>query len=319
MEKIKFSEWLELWMKKEKPFLKESTYATYTNIIENHIKTSLGQKKLDEITSSDLQSLIFEKLTSGRLDRKGSLARKSVKDIISIIKSSLNYAMKENIIKEKLLVCKFPTNEKLENIKIFTSEEQKSLFNYITLNLNKKNLGLLICLNLGLRLGEICGLKWKDINLNEEVLTINHTIQRIYLKEKNFKGTKIIISTPKTKSSHRTIPLGKELVNMMKKFKINDENYLLSGKEKYIEPCTYRRYYYKILECLKISKLKFHSLRHTFSTKSIELGVDYKTVSEILGHSSINTTLNLYVHPHTEYKKKCIEAVFKNLKNNKKF
>ena len=149
------------------------------------------------------------------------------------------------------------------------------------------------------------------MDLKTEVININHTIQRIYIS--TAKKSKVIISSPKTESSRRKIPIASELMPLLQQFKSNSDFYVISGEKKYIEPRTYRKFFKKMLNILKISKLKFHSLRHTFATQAIENGIDYKTVSEILGHASIGITLNLYVHPDLKHKKECLNKIFNNL------
>ncbi|BBM36173.1 tyrosine-type recombinase/integrase [Pseudoleptotrichia goodfellowii] len=313
IEDMKYEKLADLWLEREKNFLKISTYSTYKNLHETHIKPVFGNEFIGNISNESLQQFIFDKLKNGRLDGNGGLSRKTVKDIMTIIKISINYAVRENIIKEKSLKYKIPKTDKIREISIFTQKEQSLLFKYIASNPTSKSVGILLAMSVGLRIGELCGLKWKDIDLKNEILIINKTIQRIYIKGKKEGKSEIIISTPKSKSSYRIIPLSRDLINLLKFFQINDKNnYFLSNNEKYIEPKTYRRYYYKILEKLKIRKLKFHSLRHTFATTAIESGIDYKTVSEILGHASVNTTLELYTHPKIEHKKKCIELIFQN-------
>ena len=310
---IKFEKLADLWLKRERNFLKISTYSTYKNLYETHIKPVFGNKFIGNISSESLQQFIFDKLKNGRLDGNGRLSRKTVKDIMTIIKISINYAIRENIIKEKSLKYKIPKTDKINEINTFNQEEQSLLFKYIASNLTSKSVGILLAMSIGLRIGELCGLKWKDIDLQNEILIVNKTLQRIYFRVKKGGKSEIIISVPKSKNSYRIIPLSRNLVNFLKILQIDDKsNYFLSNNEKYIEPKTYRRYYYKILEKLKIRKLKFHSLRHTFATTAIESGIDYKTVSEILGHASVNTTLELYTHPKIEHKKKCIELIFQN-------
>lgn len=312
-KEIKYSKLVDLWLEREKNFLKISTYNTYKILCESHIKPVFGNEFINNISNEILQQFIFDKLKNGRLDGKGGLSRKTVKDIMTIIKISINYAVKENIIKEKNLKYKIPKIDKIGEINTFTQKEQTLLFKYITSNPTSKSVGILLAMSLGLRIGELCGLKWEDIDLQNEILSITKTLQRVYIKGEKRGKSEIIISAPKSKNSNRIIPLSRDLINLLKFLQINDKNnYFLSNNEKYIEPKTYRRYYYKILEKLKIKKLKFHSLRHTFATTAIESGIDYKTVSEILGHASVNTTLELYTHPKIEYKKKCIELIFQN-------
>lgn len=315
---IKFSEWIDFWLENEKSFLKESTYATYSNIIENHIKPSLGAKNINHIQNNDLQNIIFEKLNSGRLSNKKGLSLKTVKDIMTVTKSCLNSAMKNGIIKRKTFDYKFPKNISSKKIKIFSHTEHLKLFQYINSNLDEKSLGILISLLCGLRIEEVCGLKWCDIDFENEILSVNRTVQRIYIKKTISSESKIIISSPKTTSSFRNIPLSKHLIKIMKNLRKNDDFYIITGNKNFIEPRIYRKYYYSILSSLNLSKLSFHSLRHTFATQAIELGTDYKTVAEILGHSSINTTLNLYVHPKMEYKRKCLNLIYNELSSSLK-
>ena len=299
---------MDIWIKNEHNYIKESSYALYLTIIEKHLKVYFKNRKINTISSKDFESFILDKLKSGRLDGKGGLSRKTVKDMVIVLKAVLNFAMKQKIIKRKDFDYKIPQDKMLRKVEIFTFEERLKIFKYVKNNLNTKTLGILICLCTGLRIGEICALKWEDIDLKNGFININHTIQRIY--KSTIKKSKIIISSPKTENSKRKIPIASELNIILKKFDMKKEFYVISGSKKYIEPRTYRKFFKKILTILGVSKLKFHSLRHTFATQAIENNIDYKTVSEILGHSSVNTTLNLYIHPNLEYKKKCMNVIF---------
>ena len=312
---LKYEEWLDIWMEKERFFIKESTYATYTNIIENHLKTVLGKKKINNITNEDLQNFIILKLSTSKKNLEKGLALKTVKDMTVLIKNTLKTATQNKLIPFQNFQCKFPSSFSKSHLKTFSVEEQKILFKYLINNQNSKNLGILLCLQTGLRLGEICGLQWQDINLEKSTLTICRTLQKIYIKEKNKSYSKTIISTPKTKTSNRIIPLNIDFINLIKPFQQNKNNYFITNSTNYLKPHCYRYYYQKLLHFLNLPKLKFHSLRHTFATQAIELGIDCKTVSEILGHASMNATLNLYVHPKTEYKRKCLDLIYQNLKN----
>lgn len=312
---LKYEEWLDIWMEKEKFFIKESTYATYTNIIENHLKPVLGKKKINNITNEDLQNFIILKLSTSKKNLEKGLALKTVKDMTVLIKNTLKTATQNKLIPFQNFQCKFPSSFSKSHLKTFSVEEQKILFKYLINNQNSKNLGILLCLQTGLRLGEICGLQWQDINLEKSTLTICRTLQKIYIKEKNKSYSKTIISTPKTKTSNRIIPLNIDFINLIKPFQQNKNNYFITNSTNYLKPHCYRYYYQKLLHFLNLPKLKFHSLRHTFATQAIELGIDCKTISEILGHANMNTTLNLYVHPKTEYKRKCLDLIYKKLKN----
>ena len=158
-------------------------------------------------------------------------------------------------------------------------------------------------------------MKWSDINTDNGTITVNRTIERIYIVEGERKNTELVINTPKTKNSCREIPMNKELLAMVKPQKkvVNTDFYVLTNEEKPTEPRTYRNYYHRLMKRLDIPRLKYHGLRHSFATRCIESNCDYKTVSVLLGHANITTTLNLYVHPNMEQKKRCITKMFKSL------
>ena len=143
----------------------------------------------------------------------------------------------------------------------------------------------------------------------------NGTIERIYMTDDDVKHTKLVINTPNTHNSYREIPMNKELLAMVKPLKkvVNANFYVLTNEEKPTEPRTYRNYYYRLMQRLDIPRLKYHGLRHSFATRCVESNCDYKTISVLLGHANITTTLNLYVHPNMEQKKRCIGKMFKSL------
>jgi integrase len=186
---------------------------------------------------------------------------------------------------------------------------------YVTENFTFRNLGILICLNTGMRIGEVCALTWEDVDTRQGVIRVSKTIERIYVIDGEDKHTELIISTPKTKNSNREIPMTKDLLKVLKPLKaiVNGEYYVLTNDANPTEPRTYRNFYKQLLRKLDIPVLKFHGLRHSFATRCIESQCDYKTVSVILGHANISTTLNLYVHPNLEQKKRCLDKMSKAL------
>lgn len=167
------------------------------------------------------------------------------------------------------------------------------------------------------RIGEVCALTWDDIDTDNGIIHIRKTIQRIYINDNGTKKTELLIDTPKTATSMRDIPMIKDLYDLLKPLKkvVRNDYYVLTNDAMPTEPRTYRNYYKKLLNTLNIPPIKFHGLRHSFATRCIESKCDYKTVSVILGHSDISTTLNLYVHPNYDQKKKCIDKMFKSIKN----
>ena len=310
-KKILYKDWIYTWLLEKKDYIKESTYANYSNNIFNHIIPKLGNYYLNELNHKVIQDFLLELSKNGRKDNNGGLAEKTIKDITIIIKGSIKKGINEDKIKHIELTFNYPKDNKENKLYVLTKREQNKITNYVLENINSRNIGLLISLYSGIRIGELCALKWEDVDFKKNCLTINKTIQRVYIKDKDKNISKVIITTPKTKNANREIPINKDFLEILKKVKTDKKNYILTGNEKYIEPRTYRKYFNKILDELKIKHFNFHSLRHTFATNCISLGVDYKTVSELLGHANVNITLNLYVHPRYSQKKKCIDLVCK--------
>ena len=310
--KILYKDWLWYWMQKKKDYIKESTYSNYSNIISNHIIPELGNIKLSNLNNKLIQEYLINKYKTGRLDGNGGLSNKTIRDIIAVVKSSLKYAIKEEMINNINLDFTYPKIGNKDKIYIMPKKDQEKLITYIKQNENTRSLGVLLALYSGIRIGELCALQWKDIDFKNNILHINKTLQRIYIKDNKESVSKIIITNPKTHNAERDIPLNKRFADILKKYQTESNNYILSNSDKWIEPRTYRRYFKKCLDKAKIGQINFHGLRHTFATNCIKLGVDYKTVSELLGHANVNITLNLYVHPQMSQKKKCIDLICKN-------
>ena len=310
-KKILYKDWIYTWLLEKKDYIKESTYANYSNNIFNHIIPKLGNYYLNELNHKVIQDFLLELSKNGRKDNTGGLAEKTIKDITIIIKGSIKKGINEDKIKHIELTFNYPKDNKENKLYVLTKREQNKITNYVLENINSRNIGLLISLYSGIRIGELCALRWEDVDFKKNCLTINKTIQRVYIKDKNKNISKVIITTPKTKNANREIPINKDFLEILKKVKSDKKHYVLTGNEKYIEPRTYRKHFNKVLDELKIKHFNFHSLRHTFATNCISLGVDYKTVSELLGHANVNITLNLYVHPRYSQKKKCIDLVCK--------
>ena len=247
---------------------------------------------------------------------ENGLCVKTVKDILIVLKMVMKFGVKNEWMNYCEWDIKYPTSETNKNLEVLTIAHHKKILDFIKENFTFRNLGIYISLTTGLRIGEICGLKWSDIDVCNETITVRRTIERIYIIEGDCKHTKLVINTPKTKNSCREIPMNKELLAMVKPLKkvVNNEFYVVTNEEKPTEPRTYRNYYYRLMKRLEIPRLKYHGLRHSFATRCIESNCDYKTVSVLLGHANITTTLNLYVHPNMEQKKRCITKMLKSLK-----
>ena len=294
------------WKEYKRPYVKQSTMAAYVLILENHILPTFGED--NSLPEQSVQAFVLHKIESG-------LSTKSVKDILIVLKMVMKFGVKKEWMTYYEWDIKYPPNSENKVLDVLSVSNHRKILNHIQSHFTFMGLGIYISLSTGLRIGEICALKWSDINVTDGILTVNRTIERIYIIEGEKKHTELVINTPKTKNSCREIPMNKELLGMLRPLKkvVDDDYYILTNDERPIEPRTYRNYYKRLMEKLDIPKLKYHGLRHSFATRCIEVGCDYKTVSVLLGHSNISTTLNLYVHPNMEQKKRCIDKVFKSL------
>ncbi len=302
-EQKQLSEVIDLWKIDKKQYVKKSSFSAYTLLIENHLLPNFGNKIA--IEEADVQSFVFQKLETG-------LSHKTIKDILIVLKMILKFGAKNKWLQYTPFDIQFPTEREKHNIEVLTKADQKKIMNYIQEHFTFRNLGVYICLSAGMRIGEVCALTWEDIDTDNGIISVNRTIQRIYVIEDGTRRTELILDTPKTKNFIREIPISKDLLRILKPFKkiVNPLFFVLTNDAKPTEPRTYRSYYKNLMKELKMPELKFHGLRHSFATRCIESNCDYKTVSVLLGHSNISTTLNLYVHPNMEQKKKAIEQMF---------
>ena len=294
------------WKEYKRPYVKQSTMAAYVLILENHVLPYFGNG--DSLHEQAVQAFVLQKLENG-------LSVKTVKDILIVLKMVMKFGVKNEWMTYYEWDIKYPTTSANKELEVLSVANHRKILNYIQSHFTFTGLGIYISLSTGLRIGEICALKWSDINVTDGTITVSRTIERIYIIEGEKKHTELVISTPKTKNSCREIPMSKELLAMIKPLKkvVNEDFYVLTNDERPTEPRTYRNYYNGLMAKLDIPKLKYHGLRHSFATRCIEAGCDYKTVSVLLGHSNISTTLNLYVHPNMEQKKRCITRMFKSL------
>ena len=307
IKRKKYKTILKEWLSKKRINIKEQSYIKYQHLINNYINPILGDVKEKRLMEGDIINFFNdEKITT--------LSQSSRQTIIYIINNSTNNKFKiciEDLFKGK-------NKYKHNNLKYFTKKEQKVLEEYIYNHLNIKTISILLCLYTGLRIGEVCGLKWEDIDFKNKLLTVKRTIQRIpELNRTNFK-TKVIESIPKTDNSYRKIPIPTFLLSMLEEFKDIPTNYIVSNRNKPKEPRVLSRYFSHILKEIKVTPLSFHSLRHTFATRSLEAKMDIKTLSEILGHSSYKTTLEIYAHSSIELKRESMNNMVTYINSKKK-
>ena len=281
LKKIKFKSLIEEWLQYKKTTIKESSYLNYKFIIETNIKKEMGEKNLEELLQYNF-NLFVEQLME-------KLSSKTVKDIMTVLKAILKYAEIKYDINFKISLISTPaqiTNE----VEVFNDKDRKKMEKYCIQSKERRDLGVLISLYTGLRIGEVCALKWSDIDFEKKYIKVNHTLQRVYV---NKRETKV-------------------LYEKLKEIAKNSDNeaFVLTGSTKrYYEPLGYRYIYRRILEKCDIEYKRYHQLRHTFATRCIKVGMDVKSLSEVLGHANVSITLNIYVHSSFETKNKFINKL----------
>ena len=293
------------WLESKRLTVKKSTYANYSRLLKNHIYPLLGGQAYSLLSKKQLNSFISELISGGRKDGKGGLSSKTVKDIFIVLKSVAVYAHREYGFEN---ICADVKSPKVRNteLKVLSENEIRKLNLYIRHNLDRVNLCILICLYTGIRIGEMCGLKWENVNLQEGFIVINKTVQRISMG----KGTsEIVVDVPKTESSVRTVFMPEFLTGILEDFKRSPSIYVLSGLNVPKEPRILQYRFKKVLKDCGIRDVPFHSLRHTYASLCIKKGFDAKALSELLGHSTVNLTLDRYVHTSDEIKKSYVSGL----------
>lgn len=308
--KDKFKFYAAYWLKKKQFETKTSTFCNYANALKNHIIPVLGDIKLKELNREILQFFIY------KVQGEYNLSEKTTKDYVAIIKQIMIDGQEDGVIpdfainKRKL---KYKKQELIGTTKdTYTEEEYKKIIDSLLKKINYTKLGILIGLYTGMRIGEICALQFSDIDFINKTINVTKTLQRIYDPTNTEKPTKIQITSTKTSSSTRIIPVTDDMIEILQSMNSGDDTYILTGTKKYSEPRAFRRKYTNFMKKIGIQPLKFHSLRHTFASMNIENGTDIKTISQILGHSDIDTTLKVYTHTSEKQKLKAIQK-FENL------
>lgn len=289
------------WLESVRMSCKPATFTKYRLMYKNHIQQPMGNMKIETVCTEDVRKLINE---------KHNLSPRTKADILCVIRRIFDYANAEGVttkVNFKLISIRQEKNE----MQIISSAEQQLLFTYLTKNLCFINAGILLSMCTGIRIGELCALQRSDILPDKGILIISRTMQRLQIPSES-SATVVITGEPKSKSSSREIPIPECILNITEKLyeNLDDNAYLLTGKtDKFIEPRALRYIWKRILEHTNIPYKNFHSIRHTFATRCVEAGFEIKTLSEILGHSSVNITLNRYVHSSMEMKRKNMEKL----------
>lgn len=307
-KKILFSEVLREWMIANDVNHKSATKLKYEYLIETHISPELGGYSVGDIDGTLINDFMRSKMTRGRIDKPGGLSGNYVKTMLIIIQSALDYAVEQEWCpKLKFQIVKPAMEQK--SIVILNSSELDKLESGLSSDSSLESLGIMLSLYTGLRIGEICALKWCDIDLENKVLHVRHTVARVKnTNPTDSSKTCLIIDKPKTKSSLRDIPITTKIFSLLSSARAASvSEYVISDQSTFLSPRTYEYRFHKKLEEHNIKDINYHALRHTFATRCIEKGIDVKSLSEILGHSNVSITLNTYVHSSMELKRTQLE------------
>ena len=284
--------------REQKRKLKESTVSRYRYMVRRYIQPQLGAAPLYTLTEERVAAFYQ------RLQGQG-LSPKSARDAGVLLRAILRTATKRGCfctgINAELPVCK------KRQVEIFTEPEIVRLAHHIVDEPDLTGLGILLALNSGLRLGELCALRWSDIDLHAGFLRVEREVQRLYEKG----CTKLIVQPPKSESSLRRIPLPADILSLLAahKPKTAGNVCLLTGTAAPLEPRTMQNRYRALLKRAGVPYRNFHALRHTYATRCIEQNVDVKSVSEMLGHSDVRITLQTYVHVSLRYKQQAVQSI----------
>ena len=289
------------WLQAKRITVKESTLSRYHFIVGTYIIPKLGSINIADISMTTIENFTHELLVAGKKNGESGLSPKTVSDILAVVKSTFEYG-RENNYRINCNLKSISIKKKERNMRVLTPFEQSKLMAVLLDKTDLYKFGVLLSLYTGMRIGELCALRWENIQNDTNTIKIRDTLQRISTADECMK-TRIIITTPKSASSFRDIPLPNCLLPIITQFRANPNMYVLTGdKNRYTEPRTMQYHFHQYTKEAGILAANFHSLRHTFATRCVEMGFEIKSLSEILGHSSVNITLNEYVHSSFDLK-----------------
>ena len=283
------------WLRSCRTRLRESTCNRYRTAVENHIRPKFGgcfPQAITEERVSDFSSMLIGE----------GLAPKTVKDILNVLRLALKYAAKQLPYGLPEIGISYPKEQKKE-ARVLSWDEQKRLISYLSDDLDCTKFGVLLAMFTGLRIGELCALKWENISLKERTIRVSATMQRLR-NEGEGNRTKILIGSPKSDLSSRIIPLSEAAVKLCRYMEVRDRDaYVLTGNYNFIEPRTLQYRFKKYAKDCGLEDVHFHTLRHTFATRCVEVGFEIKCLSEILGHATTTITMERYVHSSLKLKR----------------
>lgn len=291
---MRLEELMRKWLSVNADTIKKTTYYKYESMISNHLSSGIGGIPIKNITGETIPGFVDEKLHGSP-----ALSPKTVNDLLVIIGMAFTYAEREFGFRKPPLRR---VKEERKEMRVLSAAEQKKLETFLLKDMDCYKLGIMVALYSGLRIGELCGLRWEDIE--DGNITVSKTLHRI----KSGNRTVVEYSTPKTPASNRVVPLPSFLSELIEPFRSTGP-FLKTAQGKQVEPRLLQMKFKKYIAACGLEDANFHALRHTFATRCIEAGFDVKTLSEILGHTDVKTTLNRYVHSSDSFKRKNMEKL----------
>lgn len=296
-ETKKFKKAAKKYLESQKYRLRPSSYASYSHLLYKRIIPKIGEIKVRDFGKKNLQEFVNASLKNG-------YSKHGVRDCVSLIKLVLRFSAENGWCEEQIMQVTYPKRAEIMKDHFFAEDDYKRLYDYCMENSGYRTLPTLLAMVTGLRIGEVCGLRWADIDTAKGILSVERSVKRICVP-----GEKSVleISEPKTASSTRIVPIPESVIPILVKERKEPEIYLSSGTEKPLEPRSYRQKYIRILDNLGIERHTFHDLRHTFASRCINHGGDARAVADILGHVNVEMTLNVYTHSTSDHRREIIE------------
>lgn len=279
------------WLTLSRNRVKESTYVKYYNTVNRHLEPALGG-----YLPQSLNTVLIEEFSNALLS--DGLSPKTVRDILVVLKAVLKHCRRQIGEGFPDIEVIYP-KERKRKMRVLTLEEQQQLVRFLLSDMDEVKFGVLLALLTGLRIGEVCALKWEDISVADRVIRVSSTMQRLQTLDKaSSTKTKITVGEAKSQTSQREIPLSASAFDLCKRMQaFNGKAYVLTGDPlRYLEPRVLQYRLAKFADACGLKDVHFHALRHTFATRCVEVGFEIKSLSEILGHASAKVTLDRYVH-----------------------
>lgn len=325
--KLTLSIWLELWLKQYASIaLRPSTYISYEGYVYNHINPILGGVLLQDLTAERIQTFYNDKFQAGRTDGKGGLSPKTIRNLHNMLHKALDQACKNNLIAKNLAEYTVLPKRERREMRVLSRSEQKTLLSKI--HIERLGFAILFDLFTGLRIGELCGLKWQDIDFSKKTFLVRRTLQRIKTSKAEKKDpttpkTQVLEGKVKTDNGYREIPIQDKIFAELLEYRNRqnqekqeasiayvDNDYVFASQlGGPVEPSNMRDMFNRLLKSVNIEHANFHALRHTFATRAIESGVPIKAVSDILGHATVQLTMDLYCHSSMDLKRDAVNKM----------